>query len=188
MNVYDFDDTIFDGDSSKLFLVHCLREKWLLAGLLPLQAASLALNKARLMSIEKTKSTCFSCLRAFGDRKALLERFREREGHRLTAWYLGQAKPDDVIISASPAFLISALLPGHDPTRLICTRMDINTGRVEGRNCKGTEKIARFRALFPEDEIDSFYSDSLTDRPMARLAKKAWLVDHRASTVTPFPL
>ena len=46
----------------------------------------------------------------------------------------------------------------------------------EGENCHDTEKVRRFRALYPDAEIDEFYSDSLSDSPLAELAGKAFLV------------
>ena len=54
--------------------------------------------------------------------------------------------------------------------------MDIRSGRIEGENCHDTEKLRRFRAVFPESKIEEFYSDSLSDAPLAELADRAFLV------------
>ena len=65
---------------------------------------------------------------------------------------------------------------GEEGVEVIGTRMDIRSGRIEGENCHDTEKVRRFRALYPDAEIDVFYSDSLSDSPLAELAGKAFLV------------
>ena len=54
--------------------------------------------------------------------------------------------------------------------------VDRHTGRFSGLNCHGEEKVRRFREVFPEVQIDEFYSDSHSDAPLAALAKRAWLV------------
>ena len=52
----------------------------------------------------------------------------------------------------------------------------MKTGIYSGNNCHGEEKVARFNAAFPGAEIDNFYSDSHSDDPMARVAKRSFMV------------
>ena len=59
------------------------------------------------------------------------------------------------------------------------------TGELLGPNCRGEEKAVRLRRAFPEKNIDSFYSDSRSDAPLARLAGQAWLVEK--GTPRPWP-
>ena len=40
-------------------------------------------------------------------------------------------------------------------------------------------RVRRLRAEYPEVEIAEFYSDSLSDTPLARLAERAWIVKDR---------
>jgi phosphoserine phosphatase len=54
--------------------------------------------------------------------------------------------------------------------------IDIHTGKYDGLNCHGEEKVRSFHELFPEGKIDEFYSESYSDTPLARLAEKAFLV------------
>ena len=69
--------------------------------------------------------------------------------------------------------------------RLIATPMDPYSGKIRGRNCHDKEKVRRFRETFPEAHIDRFYSDSLSDAPMAALADEAFLV--RKGKCVPWP-
>ena len=43
-------------------------------------------------------------------------------------------------------------------------------------NCHGEEKVRRFREVYGDAQIDEFYSDSLHDTPLAKEAKRAFLV------------
>lgn len=54
--------------------------------------------------------------------------------------------------------------------------MDINTGKIDGKNCRGKEKVVRFQEKYKLEEIDNFYSDSDADLPLATIAKRAYKV------------
>ncbi|HCW56338.1 MAG TPA: haloacid dehalogenase-like hydrolase, partial [Erysipelotrichaceae bacterium] len=43
-------------------------------------------------------------------------------------------------------------------------------------NCHGEEKVRRYREVYGDAPIDSFYSDSRSDAPLAGLAAHAYLV------------
>ena len=60
---------------------------------------------------------------------------------------------------------------------LIASGIDPATGLFEGANCRGEEKVRRFREQYPEGVIDEFYTDSKADLPLARIARKAFAVD-----------
>ena len=94
--------------------------------------------------------------------------------------------PGDLVISASPDFLLREVCERRG-LALIASRVDPSTGIYEGRNCNGQEKVARFRELYPDTPVHRFFSDSLGDTPMARLAEEAWLVDIGRGTLAPWP-
>ena len=80
------------------------------------------------------------------------------------------------MISASPEFLIAPICRRLGIGTAMGSPVDIRTGRFSGPNCHGAEKVRRFRARFPEGRIDEFFSDSYSDAPLARMAKRSWLV------------
>lgn len=187
MNVFDFDDTIFDADSSQLFYRFCLRRMPSLLRYVPLQCCMVLGHKTGLLSLEQAKSACFSFLRAIPDVRTLLEDFYQLEVHRMTEWYLAMHRPDDVIISASPSFLVRRFVAPLGIRHILCTDMDPATGQIHGKNCKGQEKITRFRQVFGDVcRIDNFYTDSLSDKPLAQIASHAWLVNNKQKSIRPF--
>lgn len=71
--------------------------------------------------------------------------------------------------------MLSGLLAGRNVT-VIASQVDIKSGKFTGENCYGDEKARRFKAAFGDIAIDEFYSDSCSDAPMAKLAKRAFIV------------
>lgn len=184
VNVYDWDKTIFPVDSTVAFYRFCLRHY---PGVLRAAPGALALLPGYLagrVSKTRIKERFYGFLREVPEIDAALERFWDENFARVQPWYLAQRREDDIIISASPEFLVG--IPAERlGVRLLASRVDRHTGATEGENCHGEEKVARLRAAFPGVEIAEFYSDSLSDTPLARLAQRAWLVDGVARTPWP---
>lgn len=185
MNVYDFDKTIYAGDSSEDFYLFCLRRRpgiWLCAFRQVWGFFLYALGR-----LDKTalKERFFSFLPGLKDRGALLEEFWAVHKKKLQPWYLQQKAETDVVISASPDFLLTPICARLGIQPPIATRMDPASGRITGQNCKGQEKVRRFLELHPTEVIDSFYSDSLTDTPLADMAREAMLV--QGTALAPWP-
>lgn len=185
INVYDFDNTIYRGDSSVDFFRHCAA-KYPRALLSALGAMPWMLTML-LGAVDKTraKERFYRYLRHVPDVAEEVERFWLTHDKNLKDWYFAQKRDDDLIISASPVFLLEPLMKRLN-LKLIASRVDARTGRYEGLNCHGEEKVRRMRELFPEAQIERFYSDSTSDAPLARLAREAFFVtgDDR----TAFPL
>ena len=176
MNVYDFDKTIFHPDSSATFYRYCL--KTIPRAVWPTVPRSLdaALRYGRgRLGAKELKEQLFSFLPAVRDVDALVAAFWQKNEHRIGAWYLAQKRDDDLIISASPRFLLAPVCEKLGVS-LIATEMDPRTGRISGENCHDVEKPKRFSALYPDAHIERFYSDSLSDSPMAELADRSFLV------------
>lgn len=182
MNCYDFDKTIFPRDSTATFYLWCLRRYpgvWL--GL-PRTAWAFFLLGLKLRPKTRCKEIFYGFLRHVPEEAP--EQFWQEHIGEIYPWYLSQKQPDDVIISASPEFL---LRPAAERLgfALIASRVHQKTGKTEGLNCHGAEKVRRFRALYPDAEVAEFYSDSLSDSPMAQEAEKAFLILRGAVTDWP---
>lgn len=175
MKIYDFDKTIYNGDSTLDFYLFALRKKPSLLYFLPRQALGFALYKLGKIDKTRLKEYFFSFLRGI-EAQALLEQFWQTNQHKLSAWYLRQSDAGDLVISASPEFLLRPICRTLGIREPIASRVDIKTGKFSGENCRGEEKLTRYRELFGETEIEEFYSDSESDLPLARLASTAFLI------------
>jgi phosphoserine phosphatase len=175
MNVYDFDGTIYDGDSSLDFFRFVLSKKPYLLCLLPLQLLGMLKYALRIVLKEKMKEEFFIFIR-FIPIDTMVSRFWDRHYKKIKPWYLAQKQDSDVVISASPEFLLASLVRDRLQVRLIASIIDTHTIRYVGKNCYGKEKVRRFRELYMDAEIDKFFSDNYSDLPLAQVAKNAFFV------------
>jgi len=175
VNVYDWDKTIFPVDSTAAFCLWCARRYPRVA--LHFAAVTPKLPAFLSGKLPKTrfKERLYGFLRYIPDIDAEVRAFWDENFPRINPWYLNQARPDDIVISASPEFLVGAATERLG-VRLLASRVDKHTGETTGENCWGAEKVARLREAYPDVTIASFYSDSYSDDPLAQLADHAYLV------------
>ena len=176
MNVYDFDNTILRGDSTALFCLYCLRHYPAVWVDLPGQAVNGLLFLLKIRKKQDFKQRLLSFLKRIDDVDAAVEGFWKRNFRRIKPFYAQTQRPDDVIISASPIFLIQ---PACDRLGIRCAMgspVDKKSGVFHGLNCHGAEKVRRFFEVFPDGKIETFYSDSHSDDPLAKIAARAVMV------------
>jgi len=176
-NVYDFDHTVAYFDSGSQFILFCLRRHFFrMAGHMPRVLRELLRFRHGAKRGKTVKGEYYLFLRRLPGWREEARLFWEAKADQmLKPWYLAQMRPDDVIISCSPDFLLQPLCDKLG-VRLLATRVDQRTGRLEGFSCYGAEKVRRLREAFGDIEIGEFYSDSLSDTPLAKLAQKAFFV------------
>ncbi len=175
MNVYDFDGTIYRGDSSVDFYLFSLKANPSLVRFIPKQLYGGILYT--LKKIDKTRfKEFFFCFLQGIDANLMVKRFWIVKKRKINKWYLKQKKSDDIIISASPEFLLRPICSSMGIERVIATKVDIKTGHFRSLNCKGIEKVNRLKKECHIDEVDEFYSDSLSDYPIAHISKRAYRV------------
>jgi hypothetical protein len=176
VNVYDFDDTIYMGDSFIDFFLFCLRRKPALALHVPRQAVARVLLALGMCTRERAKSEVFSYVRRIGDLNGALEGFWDKNIHKISSFYLERKRADDVVISASPRFLLLPACSRLGIKNLIASEVDPRTGKWLSANCRGKVKAERFAEEFPGASIEKFFSDSLSDKYLAALAGESYMV------------
>jgi len=178
MNVYDFDHTIYDGDSSVDFYLFILCRKPYLIALLPFQVWGMMLFFSGIYSKERMKEAFFVFIR-FIPLQEMVAYFWECNRGKIKSWYLQQKQDSDVIISASPEFLLEPLVCGYLGVALIASRINPHTGKYVGKNCFGEEKVARLYAKYSNGIIENFYSDSLSDVSLAQKAQHSFIIKRK---------
>ena len=176
MNVYDFDGTIYDGDSTVDFWFFCLKKKKSLFFIIPIQVLAFILYRLRIIEKIKFKEVFYTFIKYLSNTEQLVYDFWDENYKKIKLWYFDKKKSDDLVISASPYFLIKEACRRLEILNPIASDVDINSGKCIGENCYGVEKVKRFYELYPDTEINEFYSDSRSDIFIARLAKSSYLV------------
>lgn len=176
MNVFDFDKTIYHSDSTRDFILWCFKKHPKTLLYLPLVGyAAVRYYTFHIGTKTEFKEKMYRFLKAIDGEKDV-ERFWKEKISGIKDFYHEIHRDDDVIISASPEFLLKPL-EEKLYFNVIASKVDIHTGKYDGLNCYHAEKVNRFRELYPDGQIEDFYSDSYSDEPLALLADKAYIVD-----------
>ena len=78
--------------------------------------------------------------------------------------------------AVSPDFLLNPLKNLLDINLIIASPCNKSSGIFYGKNCYGKEKVSRFKTECPEINIEAFYSDSVSDKPMKDISGQSFLV------------
>lgn len=173
INIYDFDDTIYDGDSSVEFFKYCLKKNKKVLFTIPSILFAFALYMLKIKEKEYFKSKFFSFVKYFDNIEKEVESFWKENYCKIKDFYIKEHKDTDIIISASPEFLLKPVSKKYK-FKLIASKVSTKTGEFE-KNCYGEEKVKRLNE-FGYEKCNKFYSDSLSDLPLKNIAKKSYIV------------
>ncbi len=177
MNVYDFDNTIYKGETVLDFYKFYLKKDISLLKYIPLIFSVLLRYKMRRISLEELekKASIYSEKNIPHIFKFSAKEFWDKHESKIKDFYLKQQRADDVVVSASFSFLLDEICRRLGIRYCLCSEIEPESGKVK-RICYRDSKPEIFKENFPNAEIDNFYTDSLNDLPMIMLAKKAYLV------------
>ena len=173
LNVYDFDDTILEGDSERYFWKYIFEKhpEWKWAKLRFKFFRFLVEHK--LVNEERASENVYKFLRKISDIQVVVEDFWLEHKKYVKAWYIENQRENDIVISATPEFILKPIMRELGIKYLIASKMDEKTGRVFGKLNFGEEKVANYKKQFGERKPTCFYSDSDRDLPMAKFSQNA---------------
>lgn len=180
MNVYDFDNTIYRGESGvDLFLYFIKKDPKLLAAL-PWAIGAIADYKFSRMTIEDVmekhaKVVEDYCRANIPDIPTIVSNFWDLHSHKIKSFYLRQRQDDDIIISACVDVVLEEICKRMNIKNYIGTQVDLDEYKLKSF-CFRENKVKAFREKYPDAVIDNFYTDSLNDKPMIEISKNAYLV------------
>ena len=176
INGYDFDKTIYNGDSSVDFYMFCLKKNKKVLLMLPIQIYGLILYVLGIIEKTKFKEYVFSFLKKIDNVDSYVKEFWKLNEKKIKDWYLSQKEKTDIIVSASPEFLLKPLEKKYK-FKVIASKVNKKTGKFDGKNCYGYEKANRVKKEIKNVKLKSFYSDSMSDKPMMDMSDNAYLVN-----------
>lgn len=175
-NVYDFDKTIYNGDSTEHFYFYCLKKYPKIIFLLPVQGFYFLEFAFKIITKTQFKEKFYTFLRYIDDTEKEVSEFWDLKLGGIKKWYLDAQQANDIIISASPEFIIKPICSRLGIKYAFASKVDPHTGKYTGLNCWGEEKVVRLNSELPNTKIKKFFSDSYSDSPLAKLAEEAYLV------------
>lgn len=180
MNVYDFDETLYDGESSLEFFMYYFKVDPTLIKFLPSVCKAFALYKAEKITLDEFISDYGKVVENYisthtTEFEQTVKSFWDKKMKKIKPFYNDIRQPDDVIITASPDFLIKEACDRLGIKNVIATKIDLVSGKIESP-CFREAKIDRFREVYPTEEIDDFYTDSMNDKFLMPFAKRVFIV------------
>lgn len=176
MNVYDFDKTIYNGDSTVDFYFYCIKKYPKILLYLPSLCFYAVVFALGIYNKTKFKEKFYLFLCEIKDIDEAVQAFWKKYAYKIKDFYKARQNVNDVIISASPEFLLKHICIELGIKHLIASRVDKKTGSYTGENCYGEEKVVRLNQYYKEYKINEFYSDSLSDAPLAEISEKSFMV------------
>ena len=174
MNGYDFDETILKGNSVRRFFCYCFLRLPYLFIYLPVLFAAVIFKRCINSNTYYNMLTYF--VKLIPNKQKFVTKYWDKHLNKIKQWYYDQQKEDDIIISASPSYLVEEACR-RIGVRCIATPVDLKTSKVIGGNhCYGAQKPKFFREQFGDAQLETFYSDSMSDEPMFKLARRGYLV------------
>lgn len=174
MNVYDFDDTIYNGESALDFFFFYLKKTPSLIKQLPRVLYVMLQYKRGKITVDdalrKYAPMVEDYMRSIPDFNADVKEFWDKHMKKIRPFYASLQQPDDIVVTASLESSMAEICRRLGISHCVGSRIDPETGRVE-RLCMRSHKVPAFQAAFPDAHIDNFYTDSLkNDAPLAALA------------------
>lgn len=179
MNVYDFDNTIYRGESVLHFFFFYIKKTPYLLKYIPKVFYALFKYKLGKITVEKALEQYAPFVEEYfggiSDIRADSVEFWDKHMHNIKPFYKEIQREDDVIVTASPESTMEE----------ICKRLGIrhcvgsiieDDGKIT-RLCMRSRKVPAFFEAFPDAEIENFYTDSpKNDAPLIEIAKNAYHV------------
>lgn len=185
MNIYDFDKTIYDGDSGVDFVKFSIKKhpflmfKHFIKLIIPSIKYIL-----KIYNFNEYKGYIFGYVKDIKNFDSFTEEYVKKYKHKLKDFYKKIRKENDIIISASMDFYLLPLCKELNIKNVICTKYDINNKKLIGNNCHDYEKVERMKKEHIDiTKVEEGYSDSMSDLPMLELAKKAYMVKGESLTL-----
>lgn len=179
MNVYDFDNTIYRGESFvDCFMYYLKRSPWIVKyapymvkGVFQYKVGTIRLDEG----MAKYARFVEDYVMTIPDMHADLEDFWDKHIHRIKPFYKDVQRDDDLIISASPEILIAEICKRLGINHYLGSTFDPDTGKIT-RMCFRDNKVKAFLEYCPEGKIDCLYTDSMHDLPLMELSDTVYMV------------
>ncbi len=179
MNVYDFDNTIYKGESGvDLFLYFLKRDPKLITAL-PWAVSCIARYKATKMTLDEALDKYAGVIEGYAAKIDNIEenvvKFWDINSKKIKPFYFDRRQDDDIIISACVDVVLEEICRRIGIKHYVGSEVDLEKRKLINF-CYRENKVKVFKEKFPDAVIDNFYTDSYNDQPMIDLAKNAYLV------------
>ena len=180
IKVFDFDNTLYHGESSIDLAFYLIRRNKKILLYVPSILINLAKYKMCLVDREKAEQEINDFLKVAVKNKyeaaEIVESFWAENSYRLDENMIKRVRKDDVIITAGPDMLIDGIKDKLGTDNIISSIIDPDKREMVYFNF-GENKAKRYKEVYGDTPIESFYTDSFNDKPLMKLANKVYIVE-----------
>jgi phosphatidylglycerophosphatase C len=165
-NVYDFDNTIYRGNSGPEFFLFCLLRYPKLIKYVPINGIGLLKYKFTKGDISNSGIEYCEFLKDLTTEEInkLVDKFWNKNISKINKWYFDVKEKKDIVVTSGVDFLVKEACNRIGIKRIIATKVNIDNGKFIGELCYKEEKLKRFKKEYKKTSIINFYSDRpLTD-------------------------
>ena len=185
MNVYDFDNTVYDGETLVVFILYYVFHDIKIWKYIPKLLIIWLKDSLHLFTVEQAVEAYSSFLEGyFVNIKTLDEdtvKFWNRHEKKLKPFYESIRRDDDVFVTGTTDFIFEEIAKRRGYKNYITSSVDRKTGKFTSL-CFLENKVRLFRERYPDAEIENFYTDSENDKAMMDISKNVYLVKRKKIT------
>lgn len=179
MKVFDFDNTLYRGESCIDFTLYMIRCNKRIILMLPMIFFNLIRYKLCIISKNEIETLINDSMqKIIKDKNEVLsitKDFWDKNIRKLNTGLIESITEDDAVISAGPRFLLEAVIHNIGTSNLICSEVDLDKKQIIYLNF-GENKVKEYRKKYGTTPIDSFYTDSYNDKAMMDISDEVYLV------------
>lgn len=176
VNMYDFDKTIYDGDSSVNFFKFCFKKRYVKFNNLIKILGGFIKYVSGVIDITGFKEIVFSFLNNIDDVDSVVKEFWDNNRCKIKKFYLDKKHDNDIINSAGPYFLLYPICNELGVNDLIASDVDKKTGKFNYMNNSRDVKVINFKKKYSKFKVMDVYSDSMNDSYILEMGKNAYVV------------
>lgn len=180
MNVYDFDNTIYSGETLVDFISYYIKTDPAIWPHVPKLLWIYCKDIFHLFTVEDAVRAYASFLETYYVKKIGtladdVQQFWDKNEKKIKPFYDKIRKEDDVIVSGTTDFLLEEICRRKGIRHYISSSIDPQTGKFT-QLCFLENKVKLFYERYPGAQIDAFYTDSMNDRAMMDISQHVFFV------------
>lgn len=179
VNVFDFDNTIYDGETLVDYIMYYIKHDPKIWKYVPKLLIIAMKDKFHLFTFEEALHAYADFLEGYyvtleNPAENIVD-FWDKNEHRIKPWYNEVRSDTDIIVSGTLDFILEEIAKRVGFKNYVGSSIDNNTGKFK-RLCFLENKVTLFHEVFPDYEIENFYTDSMNDKAMMDIAEHVFLV------------
>ncbi len=181
MRVFDFDNTIYDGESiMDIFLYFFKKDTKTIIKIAPKFIRDFIRYKLDKITVQEAMESYGKAFKEYCQKydniNAEFERFWDLNQHKVKQIYFDIQSDEDIVVSGCPYCLLKIICDRIGIKHYIGSDIDPVKGEINSI-CYKEHKLEVFRSVYGDVQIDDFYTDSMADKPMMDISKNVFMVD-----------